>query len=120
MTINRLNDGEPQSLKDYVTRDGIRFFKIKICGTAEQDLERLEKIWRVIEPTKPSITLDGNEAWDDAEEFGAFVKTLAVQHSEMFKQILYIEQPLNRASNPRSGHNARHTVRFSDQTANHR
>ena len=93
---NRLEDGEPHTLEDYVVHDEIRFFKIKICGAGDKDLERLQRIWQVIHQTNPGITLDGNEAWDDAAEFGEFVARLAREQPKIFERILYIEQPLNR------------------------
>ena len=93
---NRLDDGQPHTLEDYVAQDGIQYFKIKVCGGGSQDLDRLQQIWRVIQSVNPRITLDGNEAWDDAAEFGDFVKTLAHELPEIFERILYIEQPLNR------------------------
>lgn len=93
---NRLDDGQPHTLEDYVAQDGIQYFKIKVCGAGPQDLERLQQIWKVIQSANPKITLDGNEAWDDATEFGDFVETLARELPELFDRILYIEQPLNR------------------------
>jgi hypothetical protein len=52
----------------------------------------------------PAITLDANEAFDDAETFAQFVARLEEEQLGLFQHILYIEQPLPRrlALDPRS------------------
>ena len=42
---DRVDDGEPETLAEYVKRDGLSYFKVKISGDPDADLERLEKIW---------------------------------------------------------------------------
>lgn len=91
-------DGEPYTLDEAVKRQGIRSFKIKICGDPDQDLDRLAKIWDLIHDRSPIVTLDGNEAFGDAEAFAAFVDLLEARQPALFDRIRYIEQPLNRAS----------------------
>ena len=94
---NRLNDGEPFTLEDYIRQNGMSFFKIKICGEPENDLKRLNRIWEVTKGTNPSFTLDGNEAYDDVSRFRSLVEEFSRSNPEMFRRVLFIEQPMNRA-----------------------
>lgn len=94
----RVNDGLPETLADYIRKDGIRFFKIKISGHPEADLKRLTRIWELVSSTiEPAITLDANEAYSDLGTFAEFVRRLESEHLGLFQHILYIEQPLPRA-----------------------
>ncbi len=95
---NRLNDGLPQTLEDYVRQDGIQFFKIKIGGNPDADLMRLKLIWAVIRNVDPTITLDGNEAYDDVGALRGFVEQLSKTEPELFRRIQFIEQPMSRAN----------------------
>ena len=93
----RVNDGEPETLREYAERDGLRFFKIKISGHADADLERLRRIWEVIpKSTETALTLDGNEAYEDLGAFAEFVDRLASEAPGLFDHLLFIEQPLTR------------------------
>ncbi len=95
--VDELNDGEPFTLEEYLAQDGITCLKIKICGDRKRDLKRLDRIWSVVSHSKPTITLDGNEAYDDVTEFGELVEKLSRRSPKMFEQILFIEQPMSRA-----------------------
>ena len=93
----RVRDGLPETLDEYLTADGLRYFKIKISGDPPNDLKRLANIWNVIERAKlPVITLDANEAYSDLKEFARFVETFESELTGMFQHVEYIEQPLNR------------------------
>ncbi len=92
----RLNDGLPQTLTDYVEKNGIAHFKIKVCGNATADLERLEKIWNVIRSTDGVVTLDGNESFVDSTKLLDFVSRLQ-RMPGLYERIQFIEQPMNRA-----------------------
>ena len=94
---SRLNDGLPQTLDDYVRRDGIRYFKIKICGDPASDFNRLQNIWAVIHGVDPTITLDGNEAYDDLVALREFMERLATEQPVLFDRVQFIEQPMSRA-----------------------
>lgn len=94
----RLNDGEPETLEEYVARDGLRFLKVKISGNPEADLARLGKIWDVIARTnQPVITLDGNESYQDIDAFARFVAAFEEKQLGLFQHTEFIEQPLTRA-----------------------
>jgi len=93
----RVDDGEPESLDEYVKRDGLRYFKVKIAGDAEADTARLGRIWDVVPKTEGTvITLDGNEAYEDLGEFSKFIDKLESEQAGLFDHILFIEQPLTR------------------------
>lgn len=96
----RIDDGEPETLLEYVEQHRLRYFKIKVSGDAERDLARLDAIWnRALAPAaeEPVITLDGNEAWDDIEAFAGFVDRFEREIPGMWDHTLFIEQPLTRA-----------------------
>ncbi|MDA2928745.1 hypothetical protein MYX84_02180 [Acidobacteria bacterium AH-259-O06] len=93
----RVNDGEPETLEEYVRRDGISYFKVKISGDLSWDLDRLARIWQVIpKHSETAVTLDANEAYDDLAPFADFVDRLRSELLGLFQHILYIEQPLSR------------------------
>lgn len=94
---DRVGDGLPETLEEYVKTDGLRYFKVKISGDAKADIERLNRVWRVVLASEqPVITLDANEAYDDAEKFAEFVELLERENVGLFQHIEYIEQPLPR------------------------
>lgn len=94
----RLEDGEPESVEEYIERQGITCFKVKICGDAEADVGNLGRLWEVTKGcVDPKFTLDGNESYTDLEAFGEFVTSLEKEVPGLFQHLLYIEQPLPRA-----------------------
>ncbi|WP_417847453.1 hypothetical protein [Thalassoglobus sp.] len=94
---NRANDGLPETLEEYVREDRIRYFKIKVSGNPDQDLQRLSAIWDVIVSAQaPVITLDANEAFDDLKTFEKFLVRFDRELTGMFQHVAYIEQPLRR------------------------
>ena len=93
----RLNDGEPETLEEYVAHDGLRYLKVKISGDADADLARLGQIWDVMARTdQPVITLDGNESYQDLDAFARFVETFEEKRLGLFQHTAFIEQPLTR------------------------
>ena len=93
----RVDDGEPETLEEYVRRDGLRHFKVKISGNLEADLERLARVWAVVASAEtPVVTLDGNESYRDVEAFERFVRSLEESQLGLFQHIAFIEQPLTR------------------------
>jgi len=95
----RLLDGLPQSLQEYVERQGIRYFKIKVGGDADEDAARLAQIAEVLPAGDVTISLDGNEQYDDPADLMGLLDRL--EHGEratrrLYDAILYLEQPLDR------------------------
>lgn len=94
----RINDGEPETLTEYADRDGLHYYKIKISGNLDRDIERLRRIWEVIPiSSSTALTLDGNEAYTSLARFNAFVSRLEYEAPGLFQHIRFIEQPLTRA-----------------------
>lgn len=97
---DRVNDGEPETLAEYIRQDGLTHFKIKVSGNAEEAMERLRRIWSVFENENvslPYVTLDCNEAYPDVEALEEFVNLLESEASAIFQCIALIEQPLPRS-----------------------
>lgn len=93
----RINDGLPETLEDYVDKDGLRFFKVKVTGDPDRDLMRLSAIWDVIvNAAVPVISLDANEAFTDLKTFEKFLVRFNRELTGMFQHVAYIEQPLPR------------------------
>jgi hypothetical protein len=96
-----LADGLPQTLEDYLERDGIRFLKIKVGGALEEDLARLEAIAAVLarRERRFGITLDGNEQYQALDDFLALVEAIGAAPAlrQLWDQVLFVEQPLDRA-----------------------
>lgn len=96
------NDGLPQWLGQNIDFYGLRFFKIKICGDAQKDFPRLEKIAEVIgkRTTDYAFTLDGNEQYHDVDAFRTFWEALKKKPSlsAFMSKLLFVEQPLHRST----------------------
>ena len=93
-------DGLPETLEDYLERDGIGYLKIKVGGALEADLARLEEIAAVLErrDRRCGITLDGNEQYQTLDDFMALVERIRAAPGlrRLWDQVLFIEQPLDR------------------------
>jgi hypothetical protein len=97
----RLNDELPQSLEEYIARQGLRYFKIKVCGDIDIDIPRLRAIARLLDSSIDEpyhISLDGNEQYRRIESFLALIEELwsAPDFVRFFSSIRYIEQPMAR------------------------
>lgn len=97
---DRLDDGLPRTLSEYIETQGIDHFKIKLAAT-DSDADRLRQIHGVIDDSSLSdyaVTLDANEQYESVRDFrehwqairGDPTLTAFVDH------VLYVEQPLPR------------------------
>ena len=98
----RVRDGLPQSLEEYVARQGLRVFKIKLCGDPERDLARLREIAGVLQAgvrDGPRWTVDGNEQFGDLQGLRELLEQLASDSAgqRFLEGLISIEQPLPRA-----------------------
>ena len=93
-------DGLPETLEDYLDRDGIGYLKVKVSGALDDDLARLERIAAVLERrARPfGISLDGNEQYRSLDDFLALIDRLKAAPAlrRFWRQIMFIEQPLDR------------------------
>ncbi|MCR9291818.1 MAG: mandelate racemase/muconate lactonizing enzyme family protein [bacterium] len=93
----RVHDGLPETLQEYIQQQGIRYFKVKLSGDVAADLKRLARLWDIMPFSRqPVITLDANEAFADVENLANFVSRLQKEQLGLFQHVAYIEQPLPR------------------------
>jgi hypothetical protein len=98
---DRLDDGLPESLEAVIAAYGQRYFKLKVGGNLDADVERLAQIAavldRIAEPY--AVTLDGNEQYDDAEAVLALWTRIGTDNRlvRLRSSMLLLEQPINRA-----------------------
>lgn len=97
---DRINDHLPQSLAANCAHYGVKSFKIKLSGDVETDYERLEKISSVLNSLNYDYfcTVDGNEQFKDAEQFGSFWQKVSSNPKlvTLANRVEIIEQPINR------------------------
>lgn len=95
----RVNDGLPETLTEVIAEYGHTYFKIKVSGQADADVERLRRIADVLSGLDDyRCTLDGNEQFEEVEQVESFWNAM-LQCSDLQKlaaSILFIEQPLHR------------------------
>jgi hypothetical protein len=98
---DRLGDGLPESLEEAVRAYGLTFFKVKVSGNQDSDLDRLCRIAALIDAEVPaySVTLDGNEQFASAEAVAELLAHIKEEPrlSRFAASILFIEQPIARA-----------------------
>lgn len=98
----RLDDGMPESLEEVIAAYGQRYFKLKVGGKVDEDIERLAQIAAVLDCiAEPyGVTLDGNEQYDDIG--GVLELWLRMGEDKRLARLkaslLLIEQPIARAS----------------------
>ena len=97
----RLNDGWPQAVEEYITRRGVRYFKVKVSNQLDRDLDRLTRIAQLLEQYLGAnyfLTLDGNEQYKSADEFEQLIAAIRGQPelATLWNNVLVIEQPLDR------------------------
>ena len=100
----RVNDGLPNTLEEWIRRDGLIRFKIKLNGgNLPVDLDRVVRIDRVVSKVLPSrgvrdwkYLLDFNEGCRNVEYLLEFMRKVREATPYGFARILYIEQPTGR------------------------
>jgi hypothetical protein len=97
----RLEDGLPQTLEEVVAATGARWFKLKLGGHMEADLNRLGRIANVLDRSAVGyrLTLDGNEQYADPDIFEKFWRAMYQRPSlaRLLQAISFVEQPIARA-----------------------
>lgn len=108
---SRVNDGLPETLSEVIATYGCRYYKIKIDGDPEADLDRLRRIAALLDASGIDyrVTLDGNEQFTDGDSIAAFFARLSAEPAlRRFAQtILFLEQPIRRDRAPVSALAAR-------------
>jgi hypothetical protein len=97
---NRLDDGLPESLEEVIAAYGHRYFKLKVGGDLEADIERLARIASVLDrAAEPyQATLDGNEQYDNVDAVVALWRRIGEDKrlARLKASMLLIEQPIAR------------------------
>ncbi|NLR99326.1 mandelate racemase [Rhizobium sp. P38BS-XIX] len=100
-TSERLNDGLPESFEEAIDAYGLTFFKVKVSGVADADIDRLCRVAAVIDAKVPrySVTLDGNEQFSSAEAVADLLARVKGEPrlARFASSILFVEQPIARA-----------------------
>jgi len=97
----RLNDGLPETLEEVIAAYGHRYFKLKISGQIDADIDRLAGIADVLDRNVGGYfaTLDGNEQFDDVDGILALWRRIGEDRrlARLKASIILIEQPITRA-----------------------
>jgi L-alanine-DL-glutamate epimerase-like enolase superfamily enzyme len=100
----RIDDGLPNTLEEWIARDGLIHFKIKLNGgNLPADFERVVRIDRIANRVQPArgvkdwkYLLDFNEGCPNVGYLLEFLRKLREATPTGFDRILYIEQPTAR------------------------
>jgi hypothetical protein len=95
-----VGDGLPESLEAVITRYGNRWFKIKLSGAIDADIDRLMRIAAVLDRMPDyRVTVDGNEQFGAAEQLAALLAQIEAtpQLARLRAAIAFVEQPFSRA-----------------------
>jgi L-alanine-DL-glutamate epimerase-like enolase superfamily enzyme len=100
----RLDDGLPNTLEEWIPRDGLIRFKIKLNGgDLAADFERVVRIDRIVTRAQAArraadwkYSLDFNEGCPNVAYLLEFLRKLREATPTGFDRILYIEQPTAR------------------------
>jgi L-alanine-DL-glutamate epimerase-like enolase superfamily enzyme len=96
----RLDDGLPESLEEVIAAYGHRYFKLKVSGNVQADIERLSAIAAVLDRSADDYfaTLDGNEQFNDITAVAALWRRISEEPrlARLKRAILFVEQPINR------------------------
>lgn len=96
-----VHDGLPETLEEVAAATGCHWYKLKVSGQTEADLERLARIAAVLQRVPElRITLDGNEQFADAQAAADFWQRMLAAPAlrQLAACTQYIEQPLARAA----------------------
>jgi L-alanine-DL-glutamate epimerase-like enolase superfamily enzyme len=103
-TPARIDDGLPGTLEEWIPRDGLTRFKIKLNGgNLDADFDRVVRIDGVVTRAQAArrvtdwkYSLDFNEGCPNVEYLLEFLRRLREATPRGFDRVLYIEQPTAR------------------------
>ncbi|MGO7908118.1 mandelate racemase [Rhizobium leguminosarum] len=98
--VHPVGDGLPESLEAVITRYGNRWFKIKLSGTIDADIDRLTRIAAVLDRLPDyRVTVDGNEQFGAADQLAALLAQIEAtpRLARLRAAIAFVEQPFARA-----------------------
>ena len=95
-----IGDGLPETLGDWIDRNGLTHLKIKLDGAdLEWDVERVKQIARIATDRRAiqwAFSLDFNERCEDEEYVLDLLNRLERESPDAFNFVQYIEQPTHR------------------------
>jgi L-alanine-DL-glutamate epimerase-like enolase superfamily enzyme len=91
----RIDDGLPVTLVDWIDRDGLVCLKIKLRGNdAAWDYERIVRVGRIaLEKRVQALSADFNCTVTEPAYVNQILDWLDAEHSDIHAKLLYIEQP---------------------------
>jgi len=100
----RVNDGLPETLSEWINFNGLTHLKIKLNGDdAKWDVERVVRVDKITTATEKKrgvkewvYSLDFNERCPNVQYLVDFLNTVKAQTPEGFRRIQYVEQPTAR------------------------
>jgi hypothetical protein len=96
----RVNDGLPETLEEVVKTYGHRWFKLKVGGDIQADIERLASIAGVLDRTEGGYraSLDGNEQYQDVDGVLELWHRMRAEPrlARLCRNVAFIEQPIKR------------------------
>jgi len=100
----RINDGLPETLGEWIAADGLTHLKIKLAGDdLEWDVQRVVGIERVAAEAQAArgcsnwfYSLDFNEKCENVEYVLAFLAKVQERSPQALERVQYIEQPTHR------------------------
>ncbi|MBB2841587.1 UNVERIFIED_ORG: hypothetical protein GGE64_005371 [Rhizobium etli] len=98
--VDPVDDDLPQSLEAVIARYGNRWFKIKLSGAVDADIDRIERIASVLDHLPDyRVTVDGNEQFGAAEQLLALLARIETvpRLARLRAAIAFVEQPFSRA-----------------------
>ncbi|MEC9327311.1 MAG: enolase C-terminal domain-like protein [Verrucomicrobiota bacterium] len=89
------DDGYPVLLRDWIRTDGLKCLKVKLRGTDwDWDFKRMKKIGDIAEQDGIEwLSADFNCTVNDPEYVNSMLDSISLDCPEIFKRILYVEQP---------------------------
>jgi L-alanine-DL-glutamate epimerase-like enolase superfamily enzyme len=101
---SRIGDGLPETLADWIEKEAITHFKIKLNGAdLKADIERVVSIERTVVEAQArrgvnewKYCCDFNEHCEDVDYLLAFLDALKRQSPAFLRRLQYIEQPTER------------------------
>ena len=100
----RVDDGLPNTLAEWIARDGLTHFKIKLNGGNDaQDFDRITRVDRVVRASMQArrvgewhYILDFNEGCPDVGYLLGVLRKVREATPDGFARIKYVEQPTSR------------------------
>ncbi|MDB5598862.1 MAG: mandelate racemase [Xanthobacteraceae bacterium] len=97
----RLDDGLPETLEEVIAAYGHTYFKLKVSGQLEADLDRLRGIANVLDTRvgRYFVTLDGNEQFENVDGIVELWRRIGEDQrlARLQASIILVEQPIGRA-----------------------